>query len=58
LITLSSLPGAGAPELALIIAVIAAGLFIAFDFGRRMSPLWRASERAEEQAVGNVRRLH
>jgi hypothetical protein len=58
LIMLFSLPGAGALDLALIIAVIAAGLFIALDFGRRMSPLWRASERAEEQAVGKVRRLH
>ncbi len=58
LITLFSLPNAGAPDLALIIAVIVAGLFIAFDFGRRMSPLWRASARAEEQAVGAVRRLH
>ncbi|NOX83772.1 MAG: hypothetical protein GXP06_12470 [Alphaproteobacteria bacterium] len=58
LIMLFSLQNAGAPEMALIIAVIAAGLFIAFDFGRRMSPLWRAVERAEEQAVGTVRRLH
>ncbi len=58
LITLFSLPNAGAPEMALIIAVIAAGLFIAIDFGRRMTPLWRAVERAEEQTVGNLRRLH
>ncbi len=58
LIAVFSLPNAGAPDVALMIAVIAAGLFIAFDFGRRMTPLWRAVERAEAQAVGNLRRLH
>ncbi len=58
LVALANLPRAPAPDVAVVISVFAAGLYIAFDFGRRMAPFWRAAERAEEQAVGFVRRIH
>jgi len=58
LVALANLPRAPAPDVAVVISVFAAGLFISFDFGRRMTSFWRAAERAEEQAVGFVRRIH
>ncbi len=58
LITLANLPRLPNPGLASIVAVLSAGLFTAFDFGRRMDPIWQSVKRAEEQALSKVYPLH
>ena len=58
LTVLSQLSQVVAPGNLLVAIVVASGLVIAFDFGRRMRPVWKKTTNAEQHQNEHITRLH